>query len=273
MRAKQVDSIQQLDELKQLYMQQTTAPLDGMWLCGFIPTATHYGFYEGNELGGFCCVNDDGYLLQFFVSSRYQHQSSPLFGSIALRGDSPAGVVKGAFASTAEPLYLSLCLDHFTAFEVNALMYQLDDPREHAPGAPHTMILSMTTMRAVHLPEAVEFAIAAIGAPAEWLNGYYAGLIEREELFGLWRGDRLIAVGESRGYDELQTDYADVGVIVAQSERGRGLATKILKDLVTMNERKGLRSICSTERENIAAQKAIRRAGFFARNRIIQFQT
>lgn len=271
MRVKQADSIEPLGELKHLYMQQATDPLDGMWLCGFVPMATHYGFHEENELAGFCCVNDEGYLLQFFVSPRYQHQSSALFDSVALRADSPAGVIKGAFVSTAEPHYLSLCLDHFSAFEVNALMYQLDGTSGSSPKNSREPVLSMMTMSAANLPEAIDFAVAAIGAPEEWLNGYYAGLIERGELFGLWEGGRLIATGESRGYDQFQTDYADLGVIVGQSVRGRGLATQILKDLVAMNERKGLKPICSTERENIAAQKAIVRAGFFARNRIIQF--
>jgi hypothetical protein len=31
-----VESIGQLSELKQQYIGQTTAPLDGMWLCGFV---------------------------------------------------------------------------------------------------------------------------------------------------------------------------------------------------------------------------------------------
>ncbi len=271
MQVKQVDSIDELGELKHLYMQQATAPLDGMWLCGFVPLATHYGFYQGNKLGGFCCVNDDGYLLQFFVSPRDQRESSALFESIARRADAPAGPVKGAFVSTAEPRYLSLCFDHFSTFKVNALMYQLDGLSESGPAGSREVVLPMTALRATHLPEAIEFAMAAVGAPEEWLGGYYAGLIERGELFGLWEHGRLIAAGESRGYDQFQTDYADVGVIVAESERGRGLATQILKDLVAMNENKGLKSICSTESGNVAAQKAISRAGFFARDRIIQF--
>ena len=112
----------------------------------------------------------------------------------------------------------------------------------------------------------------SIGAPEEWLTDYFSNLISRQELFGLWENDRLLATGESRGYDEYQTEYADVGVIVAEPERGKGLATQILKQLVSMNEAKGLRSICSTEKTNLGAQKAIRRAGFFASNRIVRFE-
>ena len=123
----------------------------------------------------------------------------------------------------------------------------------------------------VEVSEAVDFAVASIGASAEWLNGYFTNLINRQELFGVWENGRLVATGESRGYDEYQTEYADLGVIVAESERCRGLATQVLKQLDAMNKANGLKSICSTEKTNVAAQKAIGQAGFFASNRIVQF--
>ncbi|MFT5700770.1 MAG: putative acetyltransferase [Desulforhopalus sp.] len=64
----------------------------------------------------------------------------------------------------------------------------------------------------------------------------------------------------------------DLGFIVGQAQRGKGLGSSVLKNLVTLAESKGLKPICSTEKDNIGAQKAIRRAGLFAGNRIIQFE-
>lgn len=268
MQVKAVESADSLAELKKQYVQQATAPLDGMWLCGFVPMASHFGIYDKNELVGFFCVNDESYLLQFFVSQNHQTESSQLFENV-LHGDiAPFGTTKGAFVSSAEPHYLSLCLDSFTKFEVHSLMYQLAGCSR---GQSQIDDLTLTTVRSSQLPELVDFAVAAIGAPAEWLKGYYSNLINREELFGVWENGRLLATGESRGYDKHQTEYADLGVIVTESERGRGMATQVLGQLVAMNEAKGLKSICSTEKTNVAAQKAISRAGFFASNRILQF--
>jgi GNAT superfamily N-acetyltransferase len=268
MQVKKVESTDLLSELKKQYIQQTTAPLDGMWLCGFVPMASHFGIYEKNELVGFFCVNGEAYLLQFFVSQNHQSQSSQLFETVLHGDDSPSGKIKGAFVSTAEPDYLSLCLDSFTKFEVHSLMYQLAGGLK---GQPQTNELTLTTVSSSQLPELVDFAVAAIGASEEWLNGYYANLINREELFGVWGNGRLLATGESRGDDEYRTEYADLGVIVTESEQGRGMATQVLRQLIAMNEAKGLKSICSTEKTNIAAQKAIGRAGFFASHRILQF--
>ncbi len=151
-------------------------------------------------------------------------------------------------------------------------MYQWD-PTQPVALKP---VLPLREVSEAQMSEAIAFTVAAIGAPEAWLGSYYAKLIAFGELFGLWEGERLIAVGESRRADRVrndsvQTEYADLGVIVAESERGRGLATQILRDLVSSNQRDGFRSICSTERSNVAAQRAITRAGFFPPHRIIRF--
>ena len=264
-----IDSIEQLSELKQQYMDQTTSPLDGMWMAGFVPMASHFGFYENEKIVGFFCINDDGYVLQFHVVPEKQNQTSLLFDMILTQKETPIDEIKGAFVSTAEPQYLSLCLDSFLQFKVHALMYQKGEGKNQ--DLPQETKIQMTVVESEQLAEAVEFAKAAIGAPEEWLTGYFSNLINRQELFGFWQNGRLAATGECRGFDQYQTGYADLGFIVGQLHRGKGLGTKVFKYLITLAEIKGLKPICSTEKGNIGAQKAISRAELFAGNRIIQF--
>jgi RimJ/RimL family protein N-acetyltransferase len=83
--------------------------------------------------------------------------------------------------------------------------------------------------------------------------------------------------------DELYSFHAsrlaDLGVIVSAAHRGKGIATKVIKQLIAYARAKELRSqgakelrpICSTEKGNAGAQKAISRAGFIAHHRIIEF--
>lgn len=267
----EIESIDELNDLKMRYIEETTGPLDGMWLCGFVPMASHYGFYNEEELVGYCCVNDEGYLLQFYLSQRNRNQSTRFLTSLLQADDGLPGKINGAFVSTAEPDYLSLCFDCFSKFEVNSLMYQLDKTAAQPKWLTQKNVLALCPVESEQLTVAVEFAVASIGAPADWLQGYFANLISRRELFGVWENGRLLSTGESRGYDEYQTGYADVGIIVAKPERGKGMATTVLKQLIAMNEGRGLKSICSTESTNTGAQTAISRAGFIARNRIIRF--
>jgi ribosomal protein S18 acetylase RimI-like enzyme len=266
---KKIEVIDQLSTLKQQYLKQTTAPLDGMWLCGFIPMATHFGFYDNEQLVGYCCINNEGYLLQFYLCPEKQAQASLLFGSLFVQNSSTTGEINGAYVSSAEPQYLSLCLDTFSKFKVNSLMYQLSNNSK--PEQEKETGLQMEIVKSDQLAEAVEFAKNAIGAPEEWLTGYFTNLINRQELFAYWENGQLLATGECRDFVEYQTDYTDLGLIVDTSTRGQGLGTKVIKYLITIAEAKGLKPICSTEKTNIGAQKAISRAGFYTGNRIIQF--
>lgn len=268
---RRIEVLEDLDELKRAYMLRTTAPLDGMWLSGFVPMASHYGFYEDGALTGFCCVNEDGYLLQFFLASAEHRTASETLDAILQPSGPLSTDVRGAFVSTAEPGWLSLCLDRFPVHEVHTLMYQLGDTPPARDDTDER--LTLTTMAPEHLEEAVAFAVASIGAPREWLTGYYGNLIDRGELFGSWKSGVLVATGECRGNDVYQKRYADLGVIVAKTERCRGLATRVLKRLVEVCRSTGRHPICSTERTNISAQKAIGRAGFISNHRIVRFAT
>ena len=265
---KKIELLSELAELKRDYFESSTSALDGMWHFGFVPMSEHYGFYEESVLKGFCCVNSDGYMLQFHLCANTQIDSRDLFTLISQGNSSVIGNLKGAFVSTAETDYLSLCLDNSRSFKVNALMYQDAKTCANESGDELTLTLADETQ----LSNFVSFAASNIGAPQAWLTGYYTNLIKRKELWGYWIDNQLLASGECRFFDDYQTQYADLGMIVAVSERGKGLASRVLKSLKSKAIKQGLAAICSTESDNIGAQKAIVRAGFIATNRIIQFE-
>jgi len=267
---KVVDQIADLRALKQEYIDQTSSPLDGMWLTGFIPLSTHYGFYEEGQLIGYCCVDGKGYLLQFYVIPNKQNQASLLFDSIVAKQHSSVTKVIGAFSSTAEPNYFSLCLDSFADFTVNAFMYQLDSTKKSRIEYDPAIQLTLATPE--QLNDFVEFTKANMGSQEEWLRAYNTRLISRQELFGVWQKGQLIALGELRAYDDFQREYADLGVIVENRIRGKGLGTMVLGLLIAKSKAKGLIPICSAEKANIGSQKAISKAGFVSSHRIVQFK-
>ncbi|WED29703.1 GNAT family N-acetyltransferase [Vibrio sp. DW001] len=265
---KKIGSIDEIRELRAAYFEQTKAPLDGMWHFGFAPMSNHFGFYEDKALVGYCCVNEDGYLLQFYLSPVAKVQATELFTLIAQQNSVDIGEVVGAFVSTAETDYLSLCLDNSSSFTVNALMYCQNTTSK----VDQTKWLEMKMANQEQLKSFVEFAIEAIGAPEQWLSGYYDNLIKRQELWGYWIDEKLVASGECRLFDEYQVDFADMGMIVAKSERGKGIATRVLRFLKNRAAEQGLKVMCSTECGNTGAQKAIMRAGLTSSNRIVQFE-
>ena len=264
---KKISSLDELNELKAYYFSQATAPLDGMWHFGFVPMSNHFGFYEENTLVGYCCLNAEGYLLQFCLLPTAKAKASDLFTLIVQNNSSVIGDVKGAFVSTAEPAFISLCMDNTDSFTMNALMYQQNEKIK----LDCSERVEMTLANQEQLSKLVEFSSSAIGAPKEWLTSYYSGLIQRKELWAYWSNENIVATGECRRFDEYQKNYADLGMIVGKTERGKGLATRILNFLIQLANKEGLMAICSTEKTNIGAQKAIHRAGLLTNNRIVQF--
>lgn len=264
---KKITQINELNILKEAYFKVSTSPLDGMWHFGFVPMAEHFGFYENENLVGFCCINTDKYLLQFYLSATAQVLPKDLFTLIINGNSKVIGEVEGAFVSTAEPQYLSLCLDALSSFTVNGLMYQHSGKEQLNKVDQIELMLANSEQ----LESLINFANKAICAPKEWLTGYYGNLIKRNELWYYSIGGNIIATGECRHFDEHQTEIADLGMIVSPEYRGQGIATQVLNQLVNISEEKGLKAICSTESGNTAAQKAIHKSGFIAQNRIVQF--
>lgn len=169
---KPIETLGEINVLKRQYFEQSTAPLDGMWHFGFVPMSSHFGFYEGETLVGYCCINSDGYMLQFYLSNAAQTHAKELFTLIVEQNSSIIGVIKGAFVSTAEPYYLSLCLDNSSSFKVNALMYEQVAPIVFDDATA----LDLTLASQEQLSEFTDFAASNIGASAQWLSDYFTHL-------------------------------------------------------------------------------------------------
>lgn len=249
-----------LSDLRSHYLRQLSAPLDGMWET-FAEMGSHYAISEAGDDIGYCIINDENVLLQFFVKPGHDAESifHQVFEELSIRG---------AVVTTSQNRYLSLCMDHQTSVEVNAITYNFDDDAE----VQEVRFPAETEFRLIvesDLEVAVDFGAATLGADRGWLSRYYGEKVSGEELFGLWRGDILIAIGECRP-SPTQTPYADVGMIVSTSQRGEGIATNILRQLTLLCRQRGLRPICSTEAGNVAARKSIKRAGFRSQHRILE---
>ena len=250
-----------LAALKHEYLQQCISPLDGMWE-HFVGLADHYAIACDDTVIGYCAVNAEQKLLQFYIIGA--HDAAFILSQLISELK-----ISGAFLASSEMHALAVCMDHQVSVTVNALMYHTA-PDTAAPKASFPNGAQFKSIAAVQLQDAVEFVYETLGMDIDWLKGYLADLIAKGELFGLWLDHKLIATGERR-VSASQTPFADVGMIVGTNHRGKGLATNMLVQLRQLCEEEGRKAICSTERDNVAAQKAISRAGFVSHQRILEF--
>ena len=250
-----------LDDLKCAYRRSLIAPLDGMWE-HFIGAANHYAIKSGAEILGYCAVNAEHQLLQVAVDTA--DDARQIFSEMVASLE-----VTGAILASFEMHALALAMDHQKSISVNAFMYHLP-PGVQLEAANFAADTIFKPVGCDDLAAAISFAVSTLGMNERWLEGYLGDLVQKKQLYALWRGADIIATGECR-VSESQKPYADVGMVVGQTFRGQGIATNVLRALNQICADKGLKAICSTERDNISAQKAIANAGFVCHHRMLDF--
>ena len=210
----------ELADLRRAYLASLSAPFDGMWEA-FVAMARNREIRSAGERVGYFCVNDAGQILQFHLGTAFEPVAAELFAAVVARDE-----VKGAMVSTADPLFLCLCLDAHEQVEVHTYLYQ-----DHHRGTSILADGDETTLAVVEpgeLDEIAELQRQSLDQdPGEWLLGYLQNLIARRELYALRRGGEVLGTGEARVSDS-QPPFVDLGVITMQHHRGQGVATHVL---------------------------------------------
>lgn len=262
------DDLSTIQDMKSAYLGSLVAPMDGMWDAGFTNDSPHWEIRSNHERAGYFAVNSEGALLQFFVTARFESQREAMFRKVIGRDD-----VATAEASTIDPIFLALCLDVHKSLTVHTVLYELGVHKNtNLPVERDGLDLRPVQME--ELEQVVPFQRNCLDGDEtliEWLRDYSSSLIERGELFVLEREGDWLALGECRRSD-TQHGIADLGMMVSPDFRRQGWGTRILILLIEYCDSIGLRPICSTTIQNTGARKAIERAGFAGRHRIMTIQ-
>ncbi len=249
-------------DLRRDYLACLSAPFDGMWQA-FATMSCHHELRAKGERAGYFCVNDEGHLLQFHVSPTFESLAEELFAAVIARRE-----VGGTMVSTADCLFLGLCLDLHCKVEVHTYLYQ--DRQGSETTVFDDASLTFEPVQPEELESITELQRRSLDQDlGDWLIGYLENLITRRELFALCSGGQILGTGEAR-VSESQPPFVDLGVITAPGHRGKGVAHQILSRLKGLCYDRNLIPICSTTVGNLAARKAIAKAGFVARYRILQ---
>lgn len=241
------------------YRRTLVAPLDDMW-AAFAENAHQFTMMLDGEPLGFFSVNDDRELHAFHVRKGWEHHAGAFFRDVLVRQS-----ICAAFPATVDPAFLSVCLDRARSIDVKALLFQhVTDPT-----AVRNPLATMRQAQEADFAACVAFARDATGMSLDFLEPYLTARI-RDGEFLLHELDAKIAgVGEFR-QDSSNPDYAQLGVMVGKSVRGRGLGGAIMNYLVDEAARRHRKPICSTEPTNLAARHIIEHAGFRARHRVLR---
>ena len=236
---------------KQLYTS-FIAPLDGMWEALYIANATSYLIKkDGGEIG-FCCIDEDKSLNQIFLLTTHRYLMNAIVRELI-----NANRIVSAHLSSIEPTSFNTCLFFAKSIQANTINYTFSSAQEKKVSAG---TLNLNTANIQDGDNIRAFFKKEIGFEDSF--GYTDNLINCGEIYVVEEGNEIIATGECRLSDS-QPKYADVGMVVKQDNRKKGLGTSVLSELVNIANKNNRIPICSTTVENVASQKAIERAGFY----------
>ena len=245
---------------KELYAS-FVAPLDGMWEALYIANATSYLIKYKEEEIGYCCIDEDKSLNQLFLIATHRYLMNAIVTELI-----NSNRIVSAHLSSIESTSFNTCLLFAKSIQTNTINYTFSSAQEKKVS---TGILNLNTANIQDGDKIRAFFKKEIGFDDSF--GYTDNLINRGEIYVVEEGDEIIATGECRLSDS-QPKYADVGMVVKQDNRKKGLGTSVLSELANIANKKNRIPICSTTLENVASQKAIERAGFYNSHTIFKIE-
>lgn len=266
---REIDRLYDIDHWKRAYLRTLVRPLDGYWETAVIGLAAHYKLLLDGEMVGYFAANQTQDLLQFCVDDPHWAHAPRLFDCVL-----NSGLAARAAVCTAEPAYLSLCLDRHTAVTINS--YLFDDFFPVQPAMPAFPQAYFRPAVPADVEALVEFYAAnddyedsaAIEIGFGSRRNYAQSLVDNDQVFLLLAGATILGIGECR-LSASQLPYADVGMITARPYRRRGVGAYILARLKEECYQQQARPICSCAFENMASRQTIEKAGFITQHRIL----
>jgi len=236
---------------KQLYVS-FVAPLDGMWEALHIANSVSYLIKSKGDEIGYCCIDKDKSLNQLFLIDSHRYLMNTVVTELIKER-----MIISAHLSSIEPTLFNTCLLFAKSTQVDTINYTFSLEQEKRVS---TDLLNLNKAKIFDADRIKTFFKNEIGFDDSF--GYTENLIQRGEIYIVEEEDIIIATGECR-LSESQPTYADVGMVVKNKNRKKGLGTKVLFELVNIALENKVKPICSTTVDNIASQKAIERVGFY----------
>ncbi len=248
--------------LSRTYFQQLTAPYDGMWET-FVHHSPQWEIRTGEEVIGRYAILNKNTLVHFSLDPDFLPLASGVLGRLI-----PKHELNRAIVSTNDPLMLTACMDHSHYHSVHTLLFhELAPTTVKQPEILQNVTLALAQQSDKH--PIVDFCAVNVGGNKGWLDTYLQRLIDRSELFFLQNETEIMGTCEVRKSD-TQPPYADVGMIVGEKFRCQGLGAYLLGEAARICGERGLTPICSCEASNHGSRKAIERAGFRSRHRLLE---
>lgn len=253
----QIENVTSAEErfiLSKEYIKTLASPIDGYWENVVIGNSQGYAIiYEGKKAGHFF-VDSEKALVQFYILPDYFIYAPKIFEYVI-----SSDIVESAAVSTKETEFLALCLDYQKSISTDCYLFTDSKKIRYELDGFKDVSFRLAKVNDIE-------AIKTKCDPA--FEGYYEDLIRNDELFVLYSVDILLGIGEFRIIKSNER-YGDIGMIVAEEYRKKGVGTYIITQLKEHCYRNNLKPIACCNIKNIASKNTLEKSGFISRHRIV----
>lgn len=236
------------------YIKSLGEPIDGFWENVVIGRSECYEVNYNEKIAGHFFVSSDKTLVQFHVSKEYYTYASEIFEYV-IKSD----IVENAAVSTKEAEFLSLCLDYQKSAGVDRYLFTDNKKIKYELAGFNN--LSFRLAKTVDVDTIRNKCEAAF-------EGYHEDLIKNDQLFVLYSEDSLLGIGEFR-IMKSNEEYGDIGMIVAEEYRRKGVGTYIITKLKAHCYNNKLKPMACCNITNTASKKTLEKSGFISNHRIV----
>lgn len=250
-------STEKRDALRNQYFMNLQFPMDGYWQNVVVYNSDCYKIMYNNKFVGHLSIKEDKTLVQFFIIDEYYTYASDIFKYLI-----SSDIVESGAVSTIESAFLSLCLDYHKSISVNSYLFVDNKNIKYYINDFEELSFRLAKEKDLYIIE------KECGKVYE---GYYEDLIKNNQLFVLYDGKVFLGIGEFR-VNKIHSQYADIGMIVVEKYRNRGIGTYIITKLKEHCNMNNVIAIASCNSKNIASKKTLEKAGLISMNRIIDVE-
>jgi GNAT superfamily N-acetyltransferase len=251
----QVESLAEIQEQREYYMKelpysQELNTEEHVWECQY------YKIKMNSAWVGYFCVNSNKILWQFYLLKNVQIYSQEIFKFLI-----DMNYIVAAECISYDYLLMSLCFDFHKKATCSAYVFR-------------DVIDVKYSLRSV---KNISFRFASkedFDCLSEIGGDFFYNLkehIRKKEVFIFYSDNELLGAGTCKKiYHSL--NYYDIGMVVAEKHRNKGIGTFIIIKLKEYCYDNNLIPVCGCWYPNYASKKTLEKAGFITKHRVIRFE-
>jgi GNAT superfamily N-acetyltransferase len=254
---KSLDEIQdQRDNyLKSLPYSQGLNTEENVWTCSY------YKIEINSTYAGYICVDSQKTLWEFYLIDSAQIYSQEVFKFLI-----EMNYIEAAESKSFDSLLMSLCFDYYIRASCNAYLFRDHTDIEYSPCGFENIKVRLATNEDLK-------DLAEINRFAEDVDFFYnlEEEIKKEEIFIFNQDREFLGAGTCKRICR-SLNYYDIGMIVAEKHRKKGLGTYIIVKLKEHCYNANKIPVCDCYYFNYPSKKTLEKAGFISKHRMVRFE-